>query len=66
MGSKLVFSEINEKTVLKFLRINEKKGRISHNTLSPLHNCFKEDQETVPTTTHEEAEVGSQGAQEKV
>ena len=36
-GSKIVFSGINKKTVLKFLGINEKKGRISHNTLSPLH-----------------------------
>ena len=34
VGSKIVFSGINEKTVLKFLGINEKKGRISHNTLS--------------------------------
>ena len=28
---------INEKSVLKFLGIHEKKGRFSHNSLSPLH-----------------------------
>ena len=33
VGSKIVFSRINEKTMLKFLGIHEKKGRISHNTL---------------------------------
>ena len=37
VGSKIVFSGINEKTVLKFLGINEKNGRISHNSRSPLH-----------------------------
>ena len=35
-----VFSEINEKTVLKFLRIHEKKGKISHNVFSPLHKML--------------------------
>ena len=40
VGSKIVFSGINEKTVLKFLGINEKKGRISHNLLSPLHKLL--------------------------
>ena len=37
VGFKIVFLGINEKTVLNFLGINEKKGRISHNALSPLH-----------------------------
>ena len=36
-GLKIVFSGINEKTVLKFLGIDQKKGKISHNILSPLH-----------------------------
>ena len=40
VGSKIVFSGINEKTVLKFLGINEKKGRIGHNTLSLLHKLL--------------------------
>ena len=40
VGSKIAFSRINEKTMLKFLGINEKKGRISHNTLSPLHKLL--------------------------
>ena len=40
VGFKIVFSGINEKTVLKFLGINEKKGRISHNSLSPLHKLL--------------------------
>ena len=40
VGSTSVFSGINEKTVLKFLAIYEKKGRISHNTLSPLHKLL--------------------------
>ena len=40
VGSKIVFSGINEKTVLKFPGINKKQGKISHNTLSPLQNCF--------------------------
>jgi hypothetical protein len=39
VGSKIVFSGINEKTVLKFLGINEKK-RFSHNSLSPLHKLL--------------------------
>ena len=38
--SKIVFFGINEKTVLKFVGINEKKGRISHNFLSPLHKLL--------------------------
>ena len=40
VGSKIMFWGINEKTVLKFLGINEKKGRISHNTLSPLYKLL--------------------------
>ena len=40
VGSKFVFSGINEKTVLKFLGINEKKVRISHNSLSPLNKLL--------------------------
>ena len=40
VGSKIVFFGINEKTVLKFLGINEKKGKISHNILSPLHKLL--------------------------
>ena len=40
VGIKIVFSRINEKTVLKFLGINEKKGRINHNILSPLHKLL--------------------------
>ena len=40
VGSKIVFSRINEKTVFKFLGINKKKGRISHNSLSPLHKLL--------------------------
>lgn len=40
VGSKIVFLGINEKTVLKFLEINEMKGRIIHNPLSPCTNCF--------------------------
>ena len=40
VGSKIVFSGINEKTDLKFLGINEKKGKISHNILSPLHKLL--------------------------
>ena len=40
VGSKIVFSGINEKTVLKFLRIQEKKEKISHNVLSPLHKLL--------------------------
>ena len=37
MGKKIVFYGINEKIVLNFLAINEKKGRISHKILSPVH-----------------------------
>ena len=40
VGSKIVFSGINKKIMLKVLGINEKKGRISHNTLSPLHKLL--------------------------
>ena len=40
VGSKIVFSGINKKTVLKFLGIHEKKGIISHNILSPLHKLL--------------------------
>ena len=40
IGLKIVFSGINEKTLLKFLGINEKNGRISHNTLSPMHKLL--------------------------
>ena len=41
VGSKIVkYKRFNEKTVLKFFGINEKKGRISHNTLSPLHKLL--------------------------
>ena len=38
VGLKIVFSGINEKIVLKW--IHEKKGRISHNILSPLHKLL--------------------------
>ena len=40
VGSKIVFSGIDEKTVLKILGINEKRGKISHNVLSPLHKLL--------------------------
>ena len=40
VGSKIVFSGISEKTVLKFLGIHEKKGKISHNVLSALHKLL--------------------------
>ena len=40
VGSKIVFSGINEKIVLKFLGIHEKRGKISHNVLSPLHKLL--------------------------
>ena len=40
VGSKIVFSGINEKTVLKFLGIEQRKGKISHNILSPLHKLL--------------------------
>ena len=41
VGSKIVSSRINEKTMLKFLGIHEKNGRISHNTLSLCINHFR-------------------------
>ena len=40
VGSKKVFSGIDEKNVWKFLEINEKRGKISHNVLSPLHKLL--------------------------
>ena len=40
IGSKFFFSGINEKTGLNFLGIHEKKGKISHNVLSPLHKLL--------------------------
>ena len=40
VSSKIVFSGINEKIVLKFLGIDQKKGKISHNILSPLHKLL--------------------------
>ena len=40
VGSKIVFSGVNEKTVLKFMGIHEKKGTISNNILSPLHKLL--------------------------
>ena len=40
VGSKIVFSGINKKTVLKFLGIEQKKGKISHNILSLLHKLL--------------------------
>ena len=40
VGYKMIFSRINEKIVLMFLGIHEKKRRISHNTLSPLHKLL--------------------------
>ena len=40
LDRRLCFSGINEKTVLKFLGINEKMGRISHNTLSSLRKLL--------------------------
>ena len=40
VGPEILFSGINEKTVPKVLGINEKKGRISHNTLFPLHKLL--------------------------
>ena len=38
--SKIVFSGIDEKNVWKFLRINEKRGKFSHNVMSPLHKLL--------------------------
>ena len=40
VGSKIVYSKINEKALLKVLGIHEKKGRISQNTLSRLHKLL--------------------------
>ena len=40
VGLLIVFYGINEKTVLKFLGIHEKKGRISDNILSPMHKLL--------------------------
>ena len=40
VGSKIVFSGIDEKTVWKFLGINEIQGKVSHNVLSPLHKLL--------------------------
>ena len=40
VGSKIVFSGIDEKNVWKFLGINEKRGKLSHNVLSPLHKLL--------------------------
>jgi hypothetical protein len=39
VSSKIVFSGITEKTMLKFLGIDDKK-RFSHNSLSPLHKLL--------------------------
>ena len=40
VGSEIVFSGIDEKNVWKFLVINEKRGKVSHNVLSPLHKLL--------------------------
>ena len=40
VGSKIVFSGIDEKLVWKFLGINEKRGKVSHNVLSPMHKLL--------------------------
>lgn len=40
IGSKILFSGINERTVLNFLGIKEKKGRITYNILSPLNKLL--------------------------
>ena len=40
VGSKIAFSGINKKTILKILGIHEKKEKISHNVLSPLHKLL--------------------------
>ena len=39
VGSKIVFSGIDKKNVWKFLGINEKRGKVSHNVL-PLHKLL--------------------------
>ena len=40
IGAKIVFSGINEKTIFKFLGVEQKRGKISHNVLSPLHKLL--------------------------
>ena len=40
VGTKIVFSGINEKTIFKFLGVEQKRGKISHNVLSPLHKLL--------------------------
>ena len=40
VGSKIVFSGIDEKNVWKFLGIIEKRGKVSHNILPPLHKLL--------------------------
>ena len=40
VGSKIVFSGIDEKNVWKFLGIDEKRGKVSHNVLSPMHKLL--------------------------
>ena len=40
VGSKIAFSGINKKTILKILGIHEKKEKISHDVLSPLHKLL--------------------------
>ena len=40
VGSKIFFSGIDEKNAWKFLGINEKRGKVSHNVLSPLHKLL--------------------------
>ena len=39
VGSKIIFSEIDEKVVWKFLGI-KKRGKVSHNVLSPMHKLL--------------------------
>ncbi|XP_057550635.1 uncharacterized protein LOC130828688 [Amaranthus tricolor] len=36
----IAFSGINGRTILKFLGVDQKKGKISHNVLSPLHKLL--------------------------
>ena len=40
VGSKIFFSVIDEKNVWKFLGINEKRGKVSHNILYPVHKLL--------------------------
>ena len=40
VGTKIVFSGINEKTIFKYLGVEQKKGKISHNILSPMHKLL--------------------------